>query len=245
LSCLHESLGSSWLTEQSDSNTETKPTDLVTRLVARFADNNPCLTEKSAAKMIETYGPEAVERQLAWLDQREVEDNPLKTLRASLKYDWAGPEESADDQSTDFADCTDGEFNQSTDYADGEFNQSTDFADYADGNRKSAIENLKSEKWREVQTQLEMQMTDTAYNTYIRDTELIAIENDTVRSADLSQHEPTEVGTTNGATNDVTWVIGCQTERQQDWLQHRLYHQIARVIGEEVNIKFTVIEKTP
>lgn len=64
---------------------------LVALLVARFESNKPRLTEKGARSMVEQYGEEAVKQQLAWLAEREIQENPLKTLRAALKGDWPPP----------------------------------------------------------------------------------------------------------------------------------------------------------
>jgi hypothetical protein len=64
--------------------------ELTQLLVECFANNKPSLTEESAAKMIQTYGADAVEQQLEWLELRET-DAPLRTLRAALKNGWTKP----------------------------------------------------------------------------------------------------------------------------------------------------------
>jgi hypothetical protein len=63
---------------------------LIRYLIDLFANNKPSLTEESAAKMIQTYGADAVEQQLEWLELRET-DAPLRTLRAALKNSWTKP----------------------------------------------------------------------------------------------------------------------------------------------------------
>lgn len=67
--------------------------ELITRLVEEFAENKPPLNQSGARKMIEQYGAKAVEQQLVWLAEREIQENPLKTLRAALKGDWSEPKE--------------------------------------------------------------------------------------------------------------------------------------------------------
>jgi len=64
--------------------------ELVAYMTETFHDGKKPLSEAAAIKMIETYGLEAVERQLSWLDNRET-DNPLRTLRAALKDNWNEP----------------------------------------------------------------------------------------------------------------------------------------------------------
>jgi hypothetical protein len=64
--------------------------DVVAYMMETFIDGQKPLSEAAAMKMIEQYGLEAVDRQLAWLEGR-VTDNPLRTLRAALKDNWSEP----------------------------------------------------------------------------------------------------------------------------------------------------------
>jgi hypothetical protein len=138
---------------------ETKPVtaesdELVQQLVEYFADNKPKLTKESAKKMILAYGAEKVQQQLEWLDQREIDDNPLKTLRASLKFDWLAPDDEP-----------------------GELDEPIKTL-FDDETRWIMPPTPLQEKWDRVQLFLKTQVISSTFNSLFQQTELVGIEGD-------------------------------------------------------------------
>jgi len=139
----------------------TDPDPLIQRLVARFAEAKPKLTPKGAKRMVEQYGAEAVTRQLDWLHLRDSAENPLRTLRASLKHDWAIPDSSPEPAA----------------WPDDEFDSTPSTNDHQPTEPPAKSQNPELQKqWAEVLGQLQESMTQAMFEGWLRETELASIE---------------------------------------------------------------------
>jgi len=74
-------------------------------------------------------------------------------------------------------------------------------------------------QWQEVKEQLQEQMTQATFDTWVRQTELVSI-------------------------TDNQWLIQCETSFAKDWLENRLNGTLTRtassVAGQQVELKFIV-----
>ena len=176
---------------------------LVARLVETFKDNKPKLTGESAAKMVKQYGAEAIERQLEWLDLREIQDNPLRTLRAALKHDWAEPTPQVVEES----------------WHGGELEPVEPKP--VNGNKPPATEpeTELQKQWAKVLDIVHIRMTQTTYDNWVKDTELVSIEGD-------------------------VWMVLCPSEMVKDRLENRLATVMGQCAPKEVQLKFVVNEKS-
>jgi len=155
----HPEILNHWIENNYPTHTE-KTDPLVARLVAFFTNNNPKLSQSSAAKMIKQYGSEAVEQQLEWLHLRDSAENPLRTFRASLKHDWAVPE-SAPEPEAWHGDAVDPGLN---------------------GNLSEPAIEPETElqkQWAEVLESLEMQMTQATFDGWLKATTLESMDSET------------------------------------------------------------------
>jgi len=179
-------------------NTSPQNSELVARLVAEFKENK--LSEAAATKIITDYGVEAVTQQLAWLPGRES-DTPLRTLRAALKGNWLEPKPVG--KPTIGAEIM--------------------TAPPVETGHALSLPHAPSlppdPLWQEVKARLQMQMTQAAYDNWVKQTELVSMEGN-------------------------NWLIQCESTFAQDWLENRLNGTLTRtvngVVGHEVALKFVV-----
>ena len=153
-----------------DNGSESEPTTaepLEARLVTRFADNKPKLTEKGAVKMIKQYGSEAVEQQLEWLHLRDSAENPLRTFRASLKHDWAVPESAPEPET-----WHGGELDPVTSTNNGNQPPETEPATEPVAEPETELQ----KQWAKVLERVQESMTQTTYDGWLRNTTLERIE---------------------------------------------------------------------
>ena len=198
----HPEILNHWIKNNYPTHTE-KTAPLVARLVAFFTNNNPKLSQNSAAKMIKQYGAEAIERQLEWLDLREIQDNPLRTLRAALKHDWTEPTPQVVEES----------------WHGGELEPVEPKP--VNGNKPPATEpeTELQKQWAKVLDIVHIRMTQTTYDNWVKDTELVSIEGD-------------------------VWMVLCPSEMVKDRLENRLATVMGQCAPKEVQLKFVVNEKS-
>jgi len=213
-----------------------RQTELIAYMTTTFHDGKKPLSEAAAIKMIETYGLEAVERQISWLERRNT-DNPLRTLRAALKNDWNEPKPIGHAQAEPFTPAEKAvmmaRMNEPNE-VETEHALSLppdDPMPVPDATPNPAAIPIAPAPeitppdplWQEVKERLRMQLSQATYDSWVRPTELAHIEGQ-------------------------RWLIECESTFAQDWLENRLNGTLTRtvkgVVGHEVELQF-IIRQAP
>lgn len=165
---------------------------LIDRLVDTFRNNKPKLDIQSAEKMILEYGVEAVAQQLAWLESREVSDNPLKTLRAALKGNWAAP---GDKVPLPWIQA--------------------DFRPFGAVQAPPAPDPL-TETWQKIKNELRNQLTQATYSQNIADTRLLSTQDGVwvIQCASLFEQDWLQHRLNGTLTRTITQVMGQEVALQ-------------------------------
>jgi hypothetical protein len=148
------------------------------------------LSEDAAIKLIEQYGLEAVRQQLTWLSNRET-DTPLRTLRAALKGKWTEPKSMPLKAESTF------------------LNEPS----------PAPTHNPLTADWQQIKERIKTQLTQAAFDTWVKQTELVQVEGN-------------------------QWVVACESNFAKDWLTERLNGTLAKVAsqvaGQEVMLFYIV-----